>query len=68
MHTHRPPSADPNSVRIERLQSVLRRLRTEFGVLSMVDVVWNHTATNTPWLAEHPEATYNLVNRSCVCR
>ena len=32
------------------------------GVLSIVDVVWNHTSFDTPWLIQHPEAGYNLVN------
>ena len=29
---------------------------------SICDVVWNHTATNTPWLAEKLDASYNLGN------
>ncbi|KAI9136440.1 glucanotransferase domain of glycogen debranching enzyme-domain-containing protein [Paraphysoderma sedebokerense] len=32
------------------------------GILSMTDVVWNHTACNCEWLQEHPEAGYNLIN------
>lgn len=32
------------------------------GVLSLVDVVWNHTAFDTPWLLQHPEVGYNLIN------
>lgn len=31
-------------------------------MLSICDVVLNHTANETPWLAEHPEATYNCSN------
>ena len=31
-------------------------------MLSIVDVVWNHTAFDTPWLMQHPEVGYNLVN------
>lgn len=32
------------------------------GLLSMTDVVWNHCACDSPWLKDHPEATYNLEN------
>ncbi len=31
-------------------------------MLSMTDLVWNHTADNSPWLKDHPEAGYNLNN------
>ncbi|KAH9644774.1 hypothetical protein HF086_016268 [Spodoptera exigua] len=31
-------------------------------MLSICDVVLNHTANETPWLGEHPEATYNCSN------
>ena len=30
------------------------------GLLGMTDVVWNHTAYNSKWLEEHPEAGYNV--------
>lgn len=34
------------------VRSVLSHLRQQWGILSIVDVVWNHTAYDTPWLAE----------------
>lgn len=40
----------------------LQNLRHQCGILSIVDVVWNHTSFDTPWLIQHPEAGYNLMN------
>ncbi|KAJ3340943.1 hypothetical protein HDU93_006029 [Gonapodya sp. JEL0774] len=44
------------------LKGMLDVMRSDLGVLSVTDVVWNHTAHNSGWLKEHPEAGYNLVN------
>lgn len=32
------------------------------GVLSMIDIVWNHISCDSPHLKEHPEIGYNLEN------
>jgi glycogen debranching enzyme len=37
-------------------------MEKEYGLLSLTDVVWNHTAENSDWLLDHPEAGYNLHN------
>jgi glycogen debranching enzyme len=38
---------------------LVTRMDKEYGLLAMTDVVWNHTADNSKWLEEHPEAGYN---------
>lgn len=40
----------------ERVVEVLKLAREEYGLLSLTDVVLNHTANNSPWLVDHPEA------------
>lgn len=34
-------------------------LEKDYGILSMTDIVFNHTANNSQWLREHPESGYN---------
>lgn len=48
--------------RLTRLQETIKWMENELGLLSMIDVVWNHTACDSPWLADHPEAGYTLEN------
>ncbi|GJJ11364.1 hypothetical protein Clacol_005596 [Clathrus columnatus] len=47
---------------LSEVQKVLKVARDEFGLLSLIDIVLNHTADNTPWLVEHPEAGYSPYN------
>lgn len=39
-----------------KLEEILKIAREEYGLLALTDVVLNHTANDTPWLYEHPEA------------
>jgi glycogen debranching enzyme len=39
-----------------RIEGVLKVAREEYGLLSLTDVVLNHTANDSPWLVDHPEA------------
>ncbi|BGP28347.1 bifunctional 4-alpha-glucanotransferase/amylo-alpha-1,6-glucosidase [Rhodotorula toruloides] len=42
------------------MRSMLGRIKKEWGMLGMIDVVLNHTANNSKWLEEHPEAGYSV--------
>ena len=48
--------------RVEAMREILHKMEHEYNLLSLTDVVWNHTAHNSAWLQEHPEAGYNLHN------
>ena len=39
---------------------MVKQMAEEYNLLALTDVVWNHTANNSPWLQEHPEAGYNV--------
>ena len=45
---------------VAQMEDLLRTAKEEFGLLNLTDVVLNHTANNSPWLQEHPEAGKNL--------
>ncbi len=40
---------------------MISKMEKDYGLLGLTDVVWNHTANNSKWLEQHPEAGYNLV-------
>ncbi|KAJ1715991.1 glycogen debranching enzyme Gdb1 [Aspergillus flavus] len=39
---------------------MVKKMEVDHGLLSLTDVVWNHTANNSKWLEEHPEAGYSV--------
>lgn len=45
-----------------KMYDLVKSLQNDWRILSLVDVVWNHTAFDTPWLMQHPEVGYNMVN------
>ena len=40
--------------------SMTQKMEDEYGLLGLIDVVFNHTANNSKWLEAHPEAGYNI--------
>lgn len=52
------PTLFPNGE--EDVASLVSRMEKEHGLLTLTDVVWNHTAHNSKWLEEHPEAGYSV--------
>uniref|UniRef100_A0A1A9VSP7 4-alpha-glucanotransferase n=1 Tax=Glossina austeni TaxID=7395 RepID=A0A1A9VSP7_GLOAU len=46
-------------VNFEDIEKVVRQLREEWEIASICDIVLNHTANESEWLLEHPEATYS---------
>lgn len=50
------------SDRAKSLKAALAKIKQEYGMLSLMDVVLNHTANSSEWLNEHPEAGYNPEN------
>ena len=44
----------------EDVAQMVRNMEEEHELLALTDVVFNHTANNSKWLEEHPEAGYNI--------
>jgi glycogen debranching enzyme len=42
------------------VKKLVESMETQYGLLGLTDVVWNHTANNSKWLQEHPEVGYNV--------
>ena len=45
-------------------KQVIEDLKSDWNIDTISDVVWNHTSYDTPWLVDHPDAGYNLLNSS----
>ncbi|KAL6433430.1 hypothetical protein ACFW04_006521 [Cataglyphis niger] len=44
------------------IERFVNKMRTEWQMLSICDIVLNHTANESPFLLSHPECTYNCIN------
>lgn len=52
---------DPSfgNVSYDDVGKLVRKMREEWGVASICDIVLNHTGNESLWLLDHPEATYS---------
>lgn len=55
-------STDVRKCSFDDLKELVNKMKNEWKVLTVSDVVWNHAAKNSVWLKEHPECSYNLHN------
>jgi glycogen debranching enzyme len=46
---------------IAKMEELLALARDQYGLLHLTDVVLNHTANNSPWLEDHPEAGMSAI-------
>ncbi|GAW10005.1 glycoside hydrolase family 13 protein [Lentinula edodes] len=46
----------------EKVEAILKVAREEYGLLSLTDVVLNHTANDSLWLVDHPESGFSPAN------
>ena len=44
------------------LGKLVEHIRKDWKVASITDLVYNHTASNSDWLLDHPESSFNVVN------
>ncbi|XP_034951239.1 glycogen debranching enzyme isoform X2 [Chelonus insularis] len=44
------------------VEKLIKKLRQEWNMLSICDIVLNHTANESSFLVSHPECTYNCLN------
>jgi glycogen debranching enzyme len=42
------------------VSTMIKAMEEKYDLLGLTDVVFNHTANNSKWLEEHPEAGYNV--------
>jgi len=55
-------SQEGKPLEMNQLKDFIEELRQDWNMISLVDVVWNHTSKDSPWLKTHPQCSFNLVN------
>jgi len=46
----------------DEVSQLVEWMRTQWNMLSITDIVLNHTANESPWLRSHPECAYNCLS------
>ena len=46
----------------DHVAHLVEEMKTEWEVMSLTDLVFNHTANESAWIQEHPECVYNVIN------
>ncbi|XP_071444480.1 glycogen debranching enzyme [Hetaerina americana] len=55
-------STPEKKVSFDDIEALVVKMKEEWKVLSVCDIVLNHSANESAWLRQHPECTYNLCN------
>ena len=42
------------------LSQIITKMNKEWNIVSITDIVLNHTANESQWLLKHPDSTYNM--------
>ncbi|XP_055637696.1 glycogen debranching enzyme isoform X2 [Toxorhynchites rutilus septentrionalis] len=50
---------DAQPISFDELEKVVKKMREEWGMASICDIVLNHTANESIWIREYPECSYN---------
>eukprot|EP00922_Rhytidocystis_sp_ex-Travisia-forbesii_P044877 GHVS01066912.1.p1 GENE.GHVS01066912.1~~GHVS01066912.1.p1 ORF type:complete len:1880 (+),score=289.48 GHVS01066912.1:287-5926(+) len=56
-----PACALSEEKRLEEFQAAVEMLERDLGLLSTTDLVLNHTASNSSWIAAHPDCGYSPI-------
>ncbi len=62
IHDHLALSNDLQCASFELLKHKIEDIKARHGMLSMIDIVWNHISCDSPYLSKHQDIGYNLEN------